>query len=60
LGPMRMMRPLLSRPNPLDELKRLLAARKAAYETADHVVSTELHDLQKVIEKVTELASMAR
>lgn len=57
LGPSRMTRPLLSRPKPLDELKRLLSARKAAYETADYVVSTELYDLQRVIEKVTELAS---
>lgn len=59
LGPLRMTRPLLSRPNPLDELKRLLDARKAAYESADFVVSTELYDLQRVIQKVTELASPA-
>ena len=51
------MRPLLSRPDPLGELTRLLEARKAAYESSDHVVSTELFDLQKVIQKVTELAS---
>jgi shikimate kinase len=57
LGPMRMMRPLLTRPDPLAEMTRLLAARRAAYETADHVVSTELLDLQRVIQKVTELAS---
>lgn len=57
LGPMRMMRPLLSRPDPTGELNKLLQARKAAYEAADHVVSTELFDLQKVISKVSELAS---
>jgi shikimate kinase len=57
LGPLRMIRPLLSRPNALDELKRLFEARRAAYETADHVVSTELFDLQRVIRKVSELAS---
>lgn len=57
LGPMRMMRPLLTRPDPLAELTRLLEARKAAYESADHVVSTELFDLQRVIQKVSELAS---
>jgi shikimate kinase len=57
LGPLRMMRPLLSRPNPLSELKRLLELRQAAYESADHVVSTELFDLQRVIKKVAELAS---
>lgn len=57
LGPMRMMRPLLTRPDPLGELTRLLEARRAAYESADFTVSTELFDLQKVIQKVTELAS---
>ena len=56
LGPMRMMRPLLTRPDPLGELTRLLDARKAAYEGAHHVISTELFDLQRVIQKVTELA----
>jgi shikimate kinase len=55
LGPMRMMRPLLSRPDPLGELKRLLDTRKTAYESADHVVSTELYSLQRVIEKVVAL-----
>jgi shikimate kinase len=58
LGPMRSVRPLLMRPNPLGELERLLAARKAAYEAADHVVNTELYNLQRVIERVIELASM--
>ncbi len=57
LGPMRMMRPLLTRPDPLGELTRLLETRKGAYESADHVVSTELFDLQRVIQKVAELAS---
>jgi len=57
LGPMRMMRPLLTRPDPLAELTRLFESRKAAYETADHVVSTELFDLQRVIQKVSELAT---
>ena len=57
LGPMRTMRPLLNRPDPLAEMKRLLDARRAAYESADHVVSTELFDLQRVIDKVIELAS---
>ena len=57
LGPMRMMRPLLSRPDPLAELRRILQARKAAYESAAYVVSTELYDLKGVIEKITELAS---
>jgi shikimate kinase len=57
LGPMRMMRPLLTRPDPLGELTRLLKERLAAYESADHVVNTELFGLQRVIERVCELAS---
>ncbi|MGE5102841.1 MAG: shikimate kinase [Deltaproteobacteria bacterium] len=60
LGPMRSMRPLLTRPDPLGELKRLLEARKAAYESADHVVDTELFGLQRVIESITELAPGVR
>jgi shikimate kinase len=57
LGPMRALRPLLARPDPRGELDRLLEARKAAYEAADHVINTELYNLQRVIEKVIELAS---
>lgn len=58
LGPMRQMRPLLSRPDPLAELNRLYEARKQAYEAADHVINTELLDLQRVIDRVTELATV--
>ena len=57
LGSSLALRPLLSRPNPLGELKRLHEQRQAAYEAADHVISTELFDLQRVIKKVAELAS---
>ena len=57
LGPMRMARPLLSRPDPLSELKRLFDERRSSYETADKIVDTELYSLQRVIEMVTELAS---
>src|SRR5215471_13216195 len=46
LGPMRAMRPLLVRPDPLGELNRLLTARKRAYESADEVIDTELYNLQ--------------
>jgi shikimate kinase len=56
LGPTRMMRPLLTRPDPLGELTRLLDARKAAYEAADFAISTELLDLQRVIQKVVDIA----
>jgi shikimate kinase len=57
---MRLMRPLLTRPDPLGELTRLLEARKAAYEASDHVVDTELFALQRVIESVVELAPRVR
>jgi shikimate kinase len=59
LGPMRLLRPLLMRPNPLAELERLLEERREAYESADQVVNVELYDQQRVIEKVTELALAA-
>jgi shikimate kinase len=52
-------RPLLSRPDPLAEMKRLFDERRAAYESADLAVNTELHDLQGVIAKVVELALAA-
>ena len=60
LGPERATRPLLMRPDPLRELKQLLEQRKQSYEAADFVVDTELLDLQRVIRKVTELASAGR
>jgi len=60
LGPLRAMRPLLTRPDPLGELNRLLAARKASYESSDHVVDTELFGLQRVIENIAELATGIR
>ncbi len=60
LGPNRALRPLLSRPEPLVEMERLYRARQAAYEMADETVDTELYGLQKVIERVAELASISR
>jgi len=43
---------LLRRPNPLDELKRLLQQREAAYLTADHVIDVEALDPQRVADAV--------
>ena len=57
LGTRRSLRPLLSRPDPGGELQRLYEQRRSVYETADHVVDTEPYSLQRVIEKVRELAS---
>jgi shikimate kinase len=57
LGTQRATRPLLSRPDPLGELKRLLAEREALYASADHVVSAEVIDVKQLVQKLAELAS---
>jgi shikimate kinase len=57
LGAQRAARPLLSRPDPLGELKRLLAERESLYAGADHVISAETIDLQHLVQKLAELAS---
>jgi shikimate kinase len=55
LGPQRSTRPLLIRPDPLGELRRLYEARKAAYEASDDSVDTERLNPQQVIEAVAQL-----
>jgi shikimate kinase len=45
-------RPLLNRPDPLGELNSLFVARRDAYLSADHEVSTELHTPQQVVEQI--------
>jgi shikimate kinase len=57
LGAGRAARPLLSRPDPLGELKRLLRERETAYGQADHVISAEVLDVKRVVDKLVELAS---
>jgi len=57
LGAARAARPLLSRPDPLGELKRLLAEREQLYAQADHVVSAEVVDIKRLVDKLVELAS---
>ena len=57
LGAQRAARPLLSRPDPLGELKRLLAERESLYAEADHVVSAEVLDIKRLVQKLAELAS---
>ena len=56
LGPERQTRPLLMRPDPLAALRRLQAERKALYAAADLAVDTEGLDIQRVVEKLAELA----
>lgn len=59
LGRNRTLRPLLDRPDPLDELSRLMVRRGPAYETADYVVDSELLSLQDVIRQVVAAGSSA-
>ena len=57
LGDQRAARPLLSRPDPLGELRRLLVEREPLYGQSDHVISTEVLDIKRVVDKLAELAS---
>ena len=45
-------RPLLSRPNPVGELERLLRERRAAYESADYVVDVERVAISEVVRRI--------
>ena len=56
MGSSRSARPLLSAPDPLAELRRLLAEREELYLLADHVVDVERIDLQRVTSLVERLA----
>jgi shikimate kinase len=49
-------RPLLLRPDPIGELRRLLQAREALYMQADHTVSTDMMKLQEIIDRIVALA----
>ena len=57
LGPERQTRPLLMRPDPLAELKKLHAEREALYMAADWTIDTERLAIQRVVDKVAELAA---
>ena len=45
-------RPLLSRPNPVAELERLLSERRVAYESSDYVVDVERVAITEVVRRV--------
>jgi shikimate kinase len=45
-------RPLLSRPNPVAELERLLQQRRSAYESADYVVDVERVAIAEVVRRI--------
>ena len=57
LGAGRAERPLLAAGDAVSRLAALLAAREPHYRAADHVIDTELIDLQGVIDMVTLLAT---
>lgn len=57
LGANRASRPLLMRPDPIGELRRLFEQRRRAYETSDEMIDTELLDAKGVIDRVARLAT---
>lgn len=50
-------RPLLRRPDPVGELRRLLEAREPLYLQADHTVNTESMRLLQVVDHIVALAT---
>ena len=56
LGPATTERPLLLRPDPVGEIRRLLDARKAMYMQADHTVSTDSMTVPQVVDAIVALA----
>src|SRR5918999_4887106 len=57
MGASRTSRPILVRPDPIGELRRLLLERGPAYQRADDVIDTERMTAQQVIAKVVALAA---
>jgi len=49
-------RPLLRRPDPLGEVRRLLEEREKLYVQSDHTVSTDKMTLQQVVDDIVALA----
>ncbi len=60
IGDERATRPLLMRPDPLGELKRMLLQREPMFNGADHVIDTERLQPQQVVEEVLKIAGAAR
>jgi shikimate kinase len=52
IGPERATRPLLMRPDPLGELKRMLKQREPMFLKADSTVDTQKFTVQQVVEQV--------
>jgi shikimate kinase len=50
-------RPLLIRPDPLGELRKLLQQREALFATAQHLINTEMVTLSQAVDRVAALAT---
>ena len=50
-------RPLLMRPDPLGELKKLLQQREALYAQAHHLINTEMVTLEQAVDRIAALAT---
>lgn len=57
LGKEAVRRPLLIRPDPLGELRRLLQEREPLYLQANHTVSTDMMSLKQVTDAIVALAT---
>ena len=60
MGKRRVLRPLLRRPDPLNEIRNLYEARRILYEGADVVIPSESITLQEVTNRVVALANELR
>ncbi len=60
MGKRQELRPLLLRPDPLGEIRKLYEARRVLYEGADATIETEHLSLQEVTEQVVALANELR
>ncbi|HEY5218880.1 MAG TPA: shikimate kinase [Gemmatimonadaceae bacterium] len=60
MGKRQELRPLLMKPNPLQEIQRLFDARRLLYEGADLTISSDRLSLQEVTEQVVALANELR
>ena len=60
MGPDAATRPLLVRPDPLGELRRLLGEREPLYEMADWTIDTQRVELNGVVDEVAKLAATLR
>jgi shikimate kinase len=56
MGPAAAERPLLRRPDPVGEVRRLLEARESLYVQSDHTVSTDKMTFAQVVEDIVALA----